>query len=92
MIFFARYEASQFGSPYIETEHLLLGMLREDKRFSNKLLTFERVEEIRKMVELRTVVRERVSTSADLPQREVSNPYELISGSLSNGSPQAAWS
>ncbi len=30
-IFFARYEASLFGSPYIETEHLLLGLLREDK-------------------------------------------------------------
>jgi len=25
VIFFARYEASQFGSPCIETEHLLLG-------------------------------------------------------------------
>jgi hypothetical protein len=25
VIFFARYEASQFGSPYIETEHLLAG-------------------------------------------------------------------
>ena len=31
VIFFARYEASQFGSPYIETEHLLLGLLREDR-------------------------------------------------------------
>ena len=31
VIFFARYEASQFGSPYIETEHLLLGLLRGDK-------------------------------------------------------------
>ena len=30
VIFFARYEASQYGSPYIETEHLLLGLLRED--------------------------------------------------------------
>jgi hypothetical protein len=28
-IFFARYEAAQLGSPYIETQHLLLGMLRE---------------------------------------------------------------
>jgi ATP-dependent Clp protease ATP-binding subunit ClpC len=27
-IFFARYEASQFGSPEIESEHLLLGLLR----------------------------------------------------------------
>ena len=29
-IFFARYEASQFGSPYIETEHLLLGIVYAD--------------------------------------------------------------
>ena len=38
VIFFARYEASQFGSPYIETEHLLLGLLREDKALTNRLL------------------------------------------------------
>lgn len=31
VIFFARYEASQYGSPYIESEHLLLGLAREDK-------------------------------------------------------------
>ena len=36
VIFFARYEASQFGSPYIETEHLLLGLLREDKALTNR--------------------------------------------------------
>ena len=30
-IFFARFDASMFGSPYIETEHLLLGLLREDR-------------------------------------------------------------
>lgn len=30
VIFFARYEASEFGSPYIEAEFLLVGMLRED--------------------------------------------------------------
>jgi ATP-dependent Clp protease ATP-binding subunit ClpC len=29
-IFFARYEASKFGSPLIESEFLLLGILRED--------------------------------------------------------------
>ena len=29
VIFFSRYEASQYGSPYIETEHLLLGLIRE---------------------------------------------------------------
>ncbi len=31
VIFFARYEASQFGAPAIEPEHLLLGLMREDK-------------------------------------------------------------
>lgn len=31
VIFSARYEASQSGSPLIQTEHLLLGLLREDR-------------------------------------------------------------
>ena len=30
VIFFARYECSQFGAEYMGTEHLLLGILRED--------------------------------------------------------------
>ena len=38
VIFFARYEASQLGSPYIETEHLLLGLLREDKVLTEQVL------------------------------------------------------
>jgi len=38
VIFFACYEASQLGSPYIETEHLLLGhLLREDKALTNRV-------------------------------------------------------
>src|SRR6185437_13907337 len=37
-IFFARYKASEFGSPCIETEHLLLGLLREDKALTNRFL------------------------------------------------------
>lgn len=31
-VFFARYEASRYGSPEITTEHLLLGLLREDRK------------------------------------------------------------
>jgi ATP-dependent Clp protease ATP-binding subunit ClpC len=38
VIFFARYEASQYGSPYIETEHLLLGLLREDRALAKRIL------------------------------------------------------
>ncbi len=68
VIFFARYEASQFGSPYIETEHLLLGLLREDKALTNRFLrTHASIESIRKQIEGRTTIREKVSTSVDLP-------------------------
>jgi ATP-dependent Clp protease ATP-binding subunit ClpC len=68
VIFFARYEASQFGSPFIETEHLLLGLLREDKALTNRFLrSHASIESIRKQVEGRTTIREKVSTSVDLP-------------------------
>jgi ATP-dependent Clp protease ATP-binding subunit ClpC len=68
VIFFARYEASQFGSPNIETEHMLLGILREDKRLTNRFLrSHASVESIRKQIEARTTIREKVSTSVDLP-------------------------
>src|ERR1700712_1662076 len=68
VIFFARYEASQFGSPYIETEHLLLGLLREDKQLANRFLrSHAAVDSIRKQIEGHTTVREKVSTSVDLP-------------------------
>lgn len=68
VIFFARYEASQFGSPYIETEHLLLGVLREDKALTNRFLRSRAsVESIRKQIEDHTIIREKVSTSVDLP-------------------------
>ena len=68
VIFFARYEASQCGSPYIETEHLLLGLLREDKALTNRFLrSHASIESIRKEIEGRTTTREKVSTSVDLP-------------------------
>jgi ATP-dependent Clp protease ATP-binding subunit ClpA len=67
-IFFARYEASQFGSPFIETEHLLLGMFREDsaitKRLSRPTLT---LESIRKRIEELTPPLEKIPKSVDLP-------------------------
>ena len=60
VIFFARYEASQFGSPYIETEHLLLGLLREDKALTNRFLrSHASVESIRKQIEGHTTIREK---------------------------------
>src|SRR5882762_8202466 len=68
VIFFARYEASQFGSPYIETEHFLLGLLREDKALANRFLrSHAAVESIRRQIERHTAPGEKVSTSVDLP-------------------------
>ena len=68
VIFFAKYEASQFGSPYIETEHLLLGLLREDKALTNRFLrSAGPLESIRNQIEKHTPIREKVSTSVDLP-------------------------
>jgi ATP-dependent Clp protease ATP-binding subunit ClpC len=69
VIFFARYEASQFGSPYIETEHLLLGLIREDKNLTNRFFPKANasIDGIRKEIEGRTTIREKVSTSVDLP-------------------------
>ncbi|MFQ5816721.1 MAG: ATP-dependent Clp protease ATP-binding subunit [Terriglobia bacterium] len=71
VIFFARYEASQYGSPYIESEHLLLGLLREDKALANRFLrSHGSVESIRKEIEARTTIRERLSSSAEVPFSE----------------------
>ena len=66
VIFFARYEASQFGSPLIETEHLLLGLLRESKGIL-KLLPRAETESIRKEIEAAAKIHEKISTSVDLP-------------------------
>src|SRR5450755_3935280 len=69
VISFARYAASQSGSPNIETEHLLLGLLREDQALlTNRFLRSDAsVEFIRKQIEGHTAIREKISTSVDLP-------------------------
>lgn len=68
VIFFARYEASQFGSPFIDTEHLLLGLLRETKGLVSKLeANGSSVLSVRKKVESQATLGEKFSTSVDLP-------------------------
>ena len=69
VLFFARYEASQLGSISIETEHLLLGLIREGKGLTSRLFSRSNLslEQIRKEVEGRTVFREKVSTSVEIP-------------------------
>ncbi len=65
-IFFARYEASSFGSLEITSAALLLGILREDKTLAMELGA-DAVVAIRKEVQLLSPKREKVSTSVDLP-------------------------
>ncbi len=69
VLFFARYEATQLGSTSIETEHLLLGLIREGKGLTSRIFARSSLslESIRKEIEGRTVFREKVSTSVDIP-------------------------
>lgn len=64
VIFFARYEASQYGSPSIESEHLLLGVVREERAPASL------IESIREEIESQITIRERISTSVDMPLSE----------------------
>ena len=69
VIFFARYEALQYGSPVISPEHILLGLMREDKTIAARYFPFRHnlsVEAIRREVEERIVLRERIPQSAEL--------------------------
>ena len=68
VLFFARYEASQLGSVSIETEHLLLGLIREGKGLTSRIFARSHLslENIRKEIEGRTVFREK-ATSVEIP-------------------------
>lgn len=69
VIFFARYEASQLGSRQIDAEHLLLGVLREDKRLTQALFDSPAaaISSIRKQIEEYFSTDEKISDSIDLP-------------------------
>ncbi len=70
-IFFARYEASQFGASTIAPEHLLLGLSREDKPLFARFLGdgIEPIETIRTRLEERLSTKGRIPipTSVELP-------------------------
>jgi ATP-dependent Clp protease ATP-binding subunit ClpC len=69
VIFFARYEALQYGSQVISPEHILLGLMREDKTLSARYFPFRNslsVETVRREVEERITLRERIPQSAEL--------------------------
>jgi ATP-dependent Clp protease ATP-binding subunit ClpA len=69
VIFFSRYEASQFGASQIGTEHVLMGLLREDRKLTARFFSERNanLELIRKEIEERATVRARGASQIDLP-------------------------
>ena len=76
VMFFARYEASQFGSESIQSGHLLLGLLRESEKTSTQLLERMGVQvgSLRERLVAALTPKDRKvvpsSTSIDIPMEE----------------------
>lgn len=69
VIFFARREALQHGSQVISPEHLLVGLLCADETLPERYLPVPNsltVEDVRREVEERVVLREQIPQSAEL--------------------------
>lgn len=69
VLFFSRYEASQRGSVSIESEHLLLGLIRENKGTVSRLLATFQVSPLILLrgVDARTHIRDMVPPSREIP-------------------------
>jgi hypothetical protein len=70
VIFFARYEASHHGSPEIDTEDLLLGLLRESKSL-HRWLPKTDLAAIRQRVHEHSAKGPWIATNVDLPLGKV---------------------
>jgi len=68
MIFFARFEASRYGTPQIEAEHLLLGVAREDPPLMSRFLSDRAgYESFQNEILAQTPAGKSIPTSVDLP-------------------------
>jgi len=77
IIFFARYEASQYGTPYIEITHFLFGLMRE---YYPTIRAVSKIEPagLRQALEPLCPKREeKIATSVDLP---MSHPCRRVLG------------
>jgi len=81
VIFFARYEASQLGSGMIESEHLLLGLLRGSTGVAARFLREGQISALTVRRSAGWTEVQPVSTEADLP----------LSTSARRALKQAAW-
>jgi ATP-dependent Clp protease ATP-binding subunit ClpC len=68
VIYFARTEASEYGSRHIETEHILLGLMRESPALLKRPLGPDADEaQIRAEIEKSIEMGERFSTAVEVP-------------------------
>jgi ATP-dependent Clp protease ATP-binding subunit ClpC len=66
-LFFARHETSRLGGTAIETEHLLLGLMRDADAVVAKIFAPLPLESIRRELEKGSLFREKTPTSVELP-------------------------
>jgi ATP-dependent Clp protease ATP-binding subunit ClpC len=68
VIFLAREDAMHYGSPYIESEHLLLGILRENEGLATRIGgETGSVNSFRKEIETKTTIGQSVTGSREVP-------------------------
>lgn len=71
VIFFARYEVTELGGKTIEAEHLLLGLLREDRALAGRFLPSSgAVDDIRAEIVADVGIPEKTSPYVDIPLSE----------------------
>jgi hypothetical protein len=81
VIFFARYEASQCGSPSIDTEHILFGLLREDSPLIHQLVGNIQLQgEIREEVEKVKKPGKSFPTNIEVPLSADSKKILILAG------------
>jgi ATP-dependent Clp protease ATP-binding subunit ClpC len=69
VLFFARYEVSELGATSIQPEHVLLGLIRENKGIVARILALSQIspDDIRRQIESRSAFREKIATSVEIP-------------------------
>ena len=80
-IFFARYEASQYGSSVIASEHILLGLLREDRTITRQFIgPIQLGTEIRTEIESIIKRGKPFATSVEVPLSDESEKILNLAG------------
>jgi ATP-dependent Clp protease ATP-binding subunit ClpC len=67
VIFFARYEASRLGSPVLETEHLWLGLIRQDRKLVKRLAPKVTAEALQARLDRHGADLPRISMTVEMP-------------------------